>query len=142
MLGVLQRRRRRTSRSPVSARLDSLVEQVRATGLDVALEIEGAPRPLPAAVDLSAYRIVQEALTNTIKHAGREHARVRVRYGDDARARDPGRRPRRGSGGARTGSGLTGMRERAAMLGGTGRRRAPPAGGYVVSRAAPARGDR
>ena len=68
---------------PGLGRLDSLVEQVRATGLAVSLEIQGAPRPLPAAVDLSAYRIVQEALTNTLKHASAEHASVRVAYGNE-----------------------------------------------------------
>ena len=77
---------------PGLARLDSLVEQVRATGLDVALEFEGAARPLPAAVDLSAYRIVQEALTNTLKHAGAEHATVSRPLRRRARAGDPGRR--------------------------------------------------
>jgi signal transduction histidine kinase len=116
---------------PGIARLDSLVEQVRATGLDVALEFQGTARPLPAAVDLSAYRIVQEALTNTLKHAGAEHATVSVRYGDELalEIRDDG------SGGtdANGGSGLIGMRERVAMLGGrvdTGPR---PDGGYLVS---------
>ena len=116
---------------PGLARLDSLVEQVRATGLDVALEFQGTARPLPAAVDLSAYRIVQEALTNTLKHAGAEHATVSVRYGDELalEIRDDG------SGGtdANGGSGLVGMRERVAMLGGrvdTGPR---PDGGYLVS---------
>ena len=116
---------------PGLARLDSLVEQVRATGLDVALEFEGAARPLPAAVDLSAYRIVQEALTNTLKHAGAEHATVRVRYGDELalEIRDDGTGAADGNGG----SGLVGMRERVAMLGGrvdTGPR---PGGGYLVS---------
>jgi signal transduction histidine kinase len=116
---------------PGLARLDSLVEQVRATGLDVALEFEGAARPLPAAVDLSAYRIVQEALTNTLKHAGAEHATVSVRYGDELalEIRDDGS----GDSDANGGSGLVGMRERVAMLGGrvdTGPR---PGGGYVVS---------
>jgi signal transduction histidine kinase len=116
---------------PGLARLDSLVEQVRATGLDVALEFEGAARPLPAAVDLSAYRIVQEALTNTLKHAGAEHATVSVRYGDELalEIRDDGS----GGADANGGSGLVGMRERVAMLGGrvdTGPR---PDGGYLVS---------
>lgn len=68
---------------PGLARLDSLIDQVRATGLDVALEVRGVPKQLPAPVDLSAYRIIQEALTNTIKHAGAGHARVSVRYGDE-----------------------------------------------------------
>ena len=118
---------------PGLERLDSLVEQVRATGLAVSLEIQGAPQALPAAVDLSAYRIVQEALTNTLKHSGAEHASVRVRYGDPLalEVRDDG------SGAvlsdAPEGNGLIGMRERAAMLGGSVDAGDAPNGGYVVS---------
>jgi signal transduction histidine kinase len=117
---------------PGLGRLDSLVEQVRATGLAVSLEIQGAPRALPAAVDLSAYRIVQEALTNTLKHAGAEHASVRVRYGDALalEVRDDGSGTADASAG---GSGLIGMRERAAMLGGSVDAHDAPEGGYVVS---------
>src|SRR6516165_10746263 len=92
---------------PGLARLDGLIDQVRATGLEVGLEIEGALQPLPASVDLSAYRIIQEALTNTLKHADARRARVRVRYGDELllQIRDDGR----GEGpGSRAGNGLTG----------------------------------
>jgi len=116
---------------PGLARLDSLVERVRATGLEVDVEVEGAARPLPAAVDLSAYRIVQEALTNTLKHAGAAHATVRVRYGDELglEIRDDGK----GGGEANGGSGLIGMRERVAMLGGRVASGSRPEGGYVVT---------
>jgi signal transduction histidine kinase len=116
---------------PGIGRLDGLGEQVRATGLDVSLEFEGAARPLPAAVDLSAYRIVQEALTNTLKHAGAAHATVRVRYGDELglEIRDDGD----GVSTATGGSGLIGMRERVAMLGGRVDAGARPEGGYLVS---------
>ena len=116
---------------PGLARLDTLIDQVRATGLDVALEIEGALRPLPAPVDLSAYRIIQEALTNTLKHAGAQHARVSVRYGEQLRVqiRDDGN----GDSGNSAGHGLTGMRERAAMLGGSVEAASPPTGGYLVT---------
>jgi signal transduction histidine kinase len=116
---------------PGLARLDTLIDQVRATGLDVALEVQGALRPLPAPVDLSAFRIIQEALTNTIKHAGARHARVSVRYGDELRVqiRDDGN----GDSGNRAGHGLTGMRERAAMLGGSVEASSPPTGGYLVT---------
>jgi signal transduction histidine kinase len=117
---------------PGLARLDGLIDQVRATGLDVALEIEGALQPLPATVDLSAFRIIQEALTNTLKHADARHAEVRVRYGDELRLqiRDDGRGEELGS---RPGNGLTGMQERVAMLGGRVEVRSPTTGGYLVT---------
>jgi signal transduction histidine kinase len=111
-------------------RLDSLVAQVRATGLDVSLELEGERRLLPAAVDLSAYRIVQEALTNTLKHAGATRAKVRVGFGDEIQLEiaDDGCGGANGSGG----SGLIGMRERVALLGGTVEAGDGAGGGFVV----------
>jgi signal transduction histidine kinase len=119
---------------PGLARLDSLIDQVRATGLDVALEIQGAEQTLPAPVDLSAYRIIQEALTNTIKHAGAGHARVSVRYGADLEVEiaDDGRGSGADTDGV-AGNGLTGMRERAAMLGGRIETGPVAGGGYRVS---------
>ncbi|HEX6761574.1 MAG TPA: sensor histidine kinase [Gaiellaceae bacterium] len=125
---------------PGLAGLDGLIDQVRATGLDVALEIEGPRHRLPATVDLSAFRIIQEALTNTLKHAHASHARVSVRYGNDLRLqiRDDGR----GDGAAaHPGNGLAGMRERAAMLGGRVETRSPATGGYLVTARIPL-GDR
>ena len=118
---------------PGLALLDGLVEQVRATGLEVSLRVEGAPRALPAAVDLSAYRIVQEALTNTLKHSGAGRATVRVRYGEvlGIEVRDDG--PGVVADGTPEGNGLIGMRERAAMLGGTVEAGSRVGGGYVVS---------
>lgn len=116
---------------PGLAQLDPLIDQVRATGLDVALEVQGAPRPLSAAVDLSAFRIVQEALTNSLKHAEAEHIRVRIRYGDrlGLDIRDDGR----GAGESTGGRGLIGMRERVALLGGVLAVGPQPGGGYRVS---------
>jgi signal transduction histidine kinase len=104
--------------------LGALVERVRATGLPVDLTVEGAPFPLGAAAELTMYRIVQEALTNTLRHAAAGHAAVAITYcrpqvrvlvTDDgsARAADPLR-----AGGHR-GHGIDGMRERAALHGGT-----------------------
>ena len=121
---------------PGLGRLDRLIEQVRATGLEVALEVEGESRPLPAAVDLSAYRIVQEALTNTLKHAEAERVRVSVRYGERLalEIQDDGRAKANGSTG---GNGLIGMRERVALLGGSVAAGSAPGGGYRVSASIP-----
>jgi signal transduction histidine kinase len=116
---------------PGIGRLGELVAQVQGTGLDVALEIEGRPRRLPATVDLSAYRIVQEALTNVLKHSHARHAKVRVGYGDRlvVEVVDDGQ----GSiNGVTSGSGLIGMRERATLLGGTIEAGAGAGGGYHV----------
>lgn len=114
--------------------LPDLCEQVRAAGLPVVLEVIGAPVPLPPGVDVSAYRIVQEALTNALKHAGPATARVRVTYRDDdldVEIADNGRgamtAPTTGAG-----HGLVGMRERVSVYGGelqTGNR---DSGGYAV----------
>ena len=124
--------------APSLERLDGLLTQARAAGLDVRVDIEGSPRPLPTPVDLAAFRIIQEALTNVTKHAGQASAALRLRYTDDQLvvvidddgpgagvpvpvAVPPG-----------TGSGIVGMQERAAALGGelvTGRR---AGGGFHV----------
>ena len=103
---------------PGLSRLDDLVAQVRASGLDVDLEVVGAPRELPGPLELSAYRIVQEALTNTMRHAAARHASVRLRFDADAlglEVVDDGAGPGANGG---PGRGLVGMRERAASLGG------------------------
>ncbi|MBD0338625.1 MAG: sensor histidine kinase [Thermoleophilia bacterium] len=117
---------------PSLARLEELVADVERAGLPVELAVDGDPAALPPGIDLSAYRIVQEALTNALKHAGPARARVLVRYREDGvelEIADDGR----GSGnGAGAGHGLVGIRERVAMLGGdveAGRR---SEGGYAV----------
>src|SRR4029077_9501816 len=69
---------------PGLADVAQLVAQVRAAGLPVELAIEGEPRALPEGIELSAFRIVQEALTNALKHAGQPRARVRIHYGADS----------------------------------------------------------
>jgi signal transduction histidine kinase len=112
--------------------LGSLIERTHDAGLDATLIVEGRPRDLPAAVDLSAYRIVQEALTNVIRHAGAEHVIVTVAYSPDAlelTVLDDGAGAApdaRGNGAGSGGHGLVGMRERVALFGGgleTGPRR-------------------
>jgi signal transduction histidine kinase len=121
-----------TEPQPGLGRVDELADSLRAGGLDVAVSREGEPLPLPAGVDLSAYRIVQEALTNTLRHADATRADVTLRYARDAievDVTDDGRAaPANGSGG----HGLVGMRERAALLGGTLDAGPRPEGGYRV----------
>lgn len=111
--------------APGLARLDALVAPVRAAGLVVELDVApDVAASLPAAVDLSAYRIVQEALTNALRHAGAERVVVRVARGGAGGAlalsvADDGRGLRRGEAERSGGHGIAGMRERAALLGGT-----------------------
>jgi signal transduction histidine kinase len=112
--------------------LPTLVAQVSEAGLPVELRVEGEPRHVPLGVDLSAYRVVQEALTNALKHAGEAHASVVLRYGGDAielEVIDDGRAPKAGHGG---GHGLIGMRERVAVFGGDFAAGPRPEGGYAV----------
>ena len=110
-----------------------LIERARGAGLQVELAVEGSPRALPVGVDLSAYRIVQEALTNVVKHARARRTDVRVRYALDAlelSVVDDGD----GNGtGEAPGHGLVGMRERVALFGGTLETGAAgEGGGYAV----------
>jgi signal transduction histidine kinase len=126
---------------PSLAEVPSLVEQVGRAGLRVELVVEGTEAALPPGIDLSAYRIIQEALTNVVKHGGSGRARVLVRYGpDDLRLqiRDEGR-PARGNGApverrpdAAQGRGLLGMRERVALFGGELHVGPGPDGGFSV----------
>jgi signal transduction histidine kinase len=120
MVGVLRRPEEAPALAPQPSlqHLDRLVEQACEAGLPVELRIEGDPRPLPAGVDLTAYRLVQEGLTNALKHARAERAQVLVRYGGgdiEVTVSDDGRGARSGDGG---GHGLVGMRERVAVYGG------------------------
>jgi signal transduction histidine kinase len=117
--------------------LDELAAGLRAAGVEVELEVSGVA-DLPGAVQAAGYRIVQEALTNALRHAGARHVRVRVgRDGGALRvevADDGGGAPSNGGGG----SGLPGMRERAAALGGTLEAGPVPGGGWRVLAELPA----
>jgi signal transduction histidine kinase len=118
---------------PGLSSLQSLVEQVRASGLDVQLRTEGEVVHVPAGVDLSAYRIVQEALTNVVKHASATSAEVVIRYGPQALELDvidDGQGTVATVNG--TGHGLIGMRERVALYGGTIETGARAEGGFLV----------
>jgi signal transduction histidine kinase len=110
----------------------SLISQVRAAGLPVDLVIDGEQRELPAGIELSAYRIVQEALTNALRHAGDANAHVSIHYRPEAleiEVADDGRE----SPAARPGGhGLAGMRERVALYGGRLDAAREPGGGFVV----------
>jgi signal transduction histidine kinase len=125
--------------------LEGLVAAVRGAGLAVHLRVDGGPRPLPAGVGLSAYRILQEALSNTLRHAPGAHATVEVGFEPDRlRLRVHNDQPP--GGGERPppappGHGIVGMRERAAMLGGTLAAGPTSDGGYLVEATLPLKPD-
>ncbi len=123
MLGVLRAQGTELELEPQPGlgQLARLLEQTRTAGLPVELTVEGEEAPLPPGVDLAAYRIVQEALTNVMKHAESAPAHVRLRYGDrelfvEVRDEGPGARGVGTNGG---GHGLVGMKERIGVYGGT-----------------------
>lgn len=113
--------------------LPTLITQVREAGLPVELRVDGVRRDLPVGIELSAYRIVQEALTNALKHAGQAQASVHVRYGPDSLELeiidDGGGSPAPVSSG---GHGLVGMGERVALYGGQFDAGRVPSGGFAV----------
>ncbi|MFI9723738.1 histidine kinase [Streptomyces sp. NPDC052396] len=135
---------------PDVGQIEDLVAQVRGAGLPVDYQVEGAARPLPSSVELTAYRIVQEALTNTRKHGGPDvGASVRLTYFDDGLGllvEDDGRGAQHelyDSGGADgMGHGLIGMRERVGMVGGTLDAGPRPGGGFRISVLLPAKAGR
>jgi signal transduction histidine kinase len=128
-----------TTPAPGLARLEALAEGVRQAGLPVTVTVTGRPRPLPTVIDLAAFRIIQEALTNSVRHAGPATATVTVGYGDDLRIEtaDTGRgatvRSEHPDFSGGSGHGLRGMRERAAAAGGTIEIGPGPAGGFRVA---------
>ncbi|WP_446220332.1 histidine kinase [Micromonospora sp. IBHARD004] len=113
--------------------IEALVEQVREAGLPVTVRVDGRPGPMEEGVALTVYRIVQEALTNALKHAGAATALVRLTFADGSLAvevTDTGRGP--GPAPERIGHGLVGMRERVALYGGVLRTGPRPGGGFRV----------
>ncbi|MET8164512.1 histidine kinase [Streptomyces sp. NPDC005329] len=124
-----------TAPPPGLDQVAELVGRVRASGLSVELTVTGARRQMPAGIDLTAYRVVQEALTNTMKHAAGAHAAVTIAYGDadlGVEVTDTGGAP---SARAATGAGLglLGLRERLDVYGATLRNGPAPEGGYRVA---------
>jgi signal transduction histidine kinase len=121
LLGVLraeQAEEQRVETVPGLDQVPELVTSARNAGLEVRHGVYGEPRPVPDAVALSAYRVVQEALTNVVKHAGANSAEVRVRYLDSALEVEVTDNGRGRSGQGSSGFGLVGMRERIAVHGG------------------------
>ena len=136
-IGVLREGGSQAPRAPAPglAELGGLVETAAGAGLQVEVSVAGAARPLPGAVDLAAYRIVQESLTNVVRHAHASHATVSLRYDPQAvvlEVRDDGSGDANGASADPDGHGLVGMRERALAVGGTLQAGATPAGGFRV----------
>jgi signal transduction histidine kinase len=114
--------------------LDALLGGIRRAGLPVELHVEGTPAALPPAIDLSAYRIIQEGLTNTLKHAGASRADVLIRYGADGleiEVRDDGHASA-GAGTNGQGHGLVGVRERVKIYGGEMSASTAAGGGFTL----------
>jgi signal transduction histidine kinase len=144
-VGVLREPREGAPRSPAPSlsRLEELVSMATGSDVEVEVTVSGTTRPLPAVVDLTAYRIVQESLTNVLRHAHASRANVVIRYEPDAvvvQVDDDGHVSANEATGAADGHGITGMRERAAAIG--GRLEAGPAlspgGGFRVRARLPA----
>jgi len=118
---------------PTLRNVPDLVERMGASGLPVDVDVRGSPRPLPQDLELSAFRIMQESLTNVLKHAHATRAEVQLTYAPDRLhilVRDDGRPA--GSSRAGVGHGLIGLRERAALFGGTLEAHAIDSGGFCV----------
>jgi len=117
---------------PGLAQLADLAAQLRGSGMELAVRVEGTARPLPPGLDLAAYRIAQEAVTNAVKHSGARHADVVVRWGRDAVTIEVLDDGTAGAAGTDGGFGLDGMRERAALYGGELEHGRRPDGGFGV----------
>ena len=147
MLGVLRSDAPDTAPQPGLDDLEELLESARSAGVTVTAGISGAPRPLPPGVDLSAYRIVQEALSNAMRHSAGAAVQVKLYYGDAALVVEirndrcpPGTRgPAEldGAPGEGGGHGIIGMRERATMLGGNLQAGPTEKGEFLVTAALP-----
>jgi len=137
LLGVLRKETTQPDLSPQPGldQIDSLLKAARDAGLEVDLKTTGTQRPLPAALDLTAYRIVQEAITNALKHAHASRLEVRVAYLPDAlelTVRDNGEGGSEDAVRASTGHGLIGMRERVALFGGELEAGSSDVGGFTL----------
>ena len=134
-LGMLRDAEDRRAPTPGLGQVEELVGMAREAGLDVKLEVASPPRELPSPVDQAAYRILQESITNVIRHAGPARVTVSLTYGPDElelQVADDGRGPRDAGQGTEGGQGIVGMRERAALLGGELTAGPRPGGGFQV----------
>ena len=141
VLGILRTDTEGESLTPQPSlrHLDTLLEQIRQGGLPVEATIEGDVRSLPPGLELAAYRIVQEALTNSLKHAGKAKARLMIRYREhelQLEICDDGQSPKRNAANG-SGHGLVGMRERVGLYGGSLAAGPLPGGGYSVKAVLP-----
>jgi signal transduction histidine kinase len=137
LLGVLRRSDADPSRSPQPgvAQVDALVKSAREAGLQAEVHVIGEPQVLPVALDLSAYRIVQEAVTNALKHSGAGRIEIRIEYASDGlglAVTDDGRGVSAEAITGSAGHGLIGMRERVAIFGGRLETTSSPLGGFTV----------
>jgi signal transduction histidine kinase len=139
-LGMLRDADDRRAPTPGLGQVEELVGMAREAGLDVKLEVASPARELPSATDQAAYRILQESITNAIRHAGPARVTVSLTYGPDdleLRVADDGRGPRDAGDRAARGQGIVGMRERAALLGGELTAGPRPGGGFQVRASLP-----
>jgi signal transduction histidine kinase len=132
LVGLIREAPASADPQPTLVDIERLVESTRAAGLEVHLHTQGPARPLPAAVEINAYRVVQEGLTNALKHAGRAKVNVLLHYlpnNLEIEIVDNGRAAQRGSGGRH---GLPGLRERVAVFGGRFEAGSQPEGGWRI----------
>lgn len=139
LLGILRGDEQETNLAPQPgiADINALIEHVRAAGLPVDFAVEGDPKPLPPGIDLAAYRVVQEALTNALRHAGAARAQVSIRYRSTALELAVTNNGTSRVNGRRGGHGLIGMHERVALYGGTFEAGPRADGGFAVRASLP-----
>jgi signal transduction histidine kinase len=139
IVGVLRQSDESAPRQPVAGLdgLDQLISRTSMAGLEVHAIIRGEPRPLPTGLDRAAFRIIQESLTNVVRHAKATAATVRIQYGEESllvQVEDDGTGL---TGPPREGNGIVGMRERATALGGTLTTTRTPTGSFRVTATLP-----
>ncbi|TDO48632.1 signal transduction histidine kinase [Kribbella sp. VKM Ac-2527] len=134
IVGILRQTDESAPRQPVAGleRLDHLITRTSRAGLEVHTIVHGDPRPLPTGLDRAAFRIIQESLTNVVRHAQATAATVRIQYGEDSLVLQVDDDGSSLTGAPREGNGIIGMRERATALGGTLTTTRTPAGGLRI----------